>query len=406
MDNNRLIKFFLNECSPAERKEIVLWLLAPENDFVVRNWMKENLEEINNSDIKSTLDNTEIKELWLSIQQEINNGTSVESDTVSPKHSITSSIYSRQLLAKYAVAAAIILVIVSTFYFYRVNLYSTGNSSVTVLDKSKYLNDIKSPNSSISTLILEGGTKIFLDNEKGGLIATQNNISIIKDKEGQISYQGNVTDKLIYNTISVPKGSKLQKILMSDGTSVWLNAGTSITFPISFIGNERRVSMDGEVYFEVAKNRLKPFYVTHNDVTVKVLGTHFNVNAYNNEKVVKVTLLEGLVHVFKGQEKQILNPGQQVAINAEKFDLSDDVDLKKVTAWKNEQFYFNGDDIITIMKEVEMVYNVKVIFKDKINFSFVAKISRNENLSELLRVLELTDVVHFKIEGNNVIVSK
>ncbi len=404
MDNNRLKKFFLNECSPAERKQIVVWLLAPENDFVVRNWMKMNWEEINNSDIKSTLDNVEVQELWLSIQQEINQGTSNESDSVSSVHNINQSINKRQQMMKYVVAAAVVILMLGTYFFYQTN--KRTNDSNIILYKSKYKNDVKAPESNKSSIILAGGTKIFLNNITEGLVVTQNKMSVIKDRNGLISYIGTETDTLIYNTLSVPYGSKLQKILLSDGSFVWLNAGSSITFPISFIGKERKVSINGEAYFEVSKNKLKPFYVTHNDLIVKVLGTHFNVNAYSEENTVKVTLLEGSVHVYKGLEKQILTPGQQVAIKAKKFDLSNDVDLKKVTAWKDEQFYFNGDDIATIMKEVEKVYNVKVIYKDTIDFSFVAKISRHENLSELLQVLELTDVVHFKIEGNNVIVSK
>jgi len=405
MDNKRLKKFFLNECSPTERKEIVEWLLAPENDFVVRSWMKENWDNINNSDIKSTLDNSEIQELWMSIQEEISAGTINDTNSDSQIQVTNKTIYFGHRLLKYTVAAAVFLLMVGGYLFYQINKPLKNNIAV-VLSKSKYKNDVKAPESNKSTILLAGGTKIFLNNISEGLVATQNKMSVIKDKSGQISYIGNEINSLIYNTLSVPYGSKLQKVLLSDGTNVWLNAGSSITFPISFIGNERRLSINGEAYFEVSKNKMKPFFVTHNDVTVKVLGTHFNVNAYANESVVKVTLLEGSVHVFKGKEKQILIPGQQVAIKAEKFDLSNDVDLKKVTAWKNEQFYFNGDDIVTIMKEVEKVYNVKVIYKDNIDFSFVAKISRHENLSELLQVLELTDVVHFKIEGNNVIVSK
>ncbi len=404
MDNNRLKKFFLNECSLTERKDIVKWLLAPENDFVVRSWMKENWDEINNSDIKSTLDNVEIHELWLSIQQEINLVTTNESDSDSSVQNINQSINIRQRLMKYVVAAALILLMVGTYLFYQTN--KPINDRNVILNKSKYKNDVKAPETNKSSILLAGGTKIFLNNITEGLVATQNKMSVIKDKNGLISYVGTETDTLIYNTLSVPYGSKLQKILLSDGSFVWLNAGSSITFPISFIGKERKVSINGEAYFEVSKNKLKPFYVSHNDLMVKVLGTHFNVNAYSEDNIVKVTLLEGSVHVYKGQEKQILTPGQQVAIKAKKFDLSNDVDLKKVTAWKDEQFYFNGDDIATIMKEVEKVYNVKVIYKDSIDFSFVAKISRHENLSELLQVLELTDVVHFKIEGNNVIVSK
>ncbi len=406
MDNLSLKRFFQNECLPAERKQIVLWLLAPENDFVVRAWMKANWDEISHTEKSSTLDNAEIQQLWLSIQNEIGISENMEPAVATPLFANKQGNLKWKSWYKYA-AVAVVIAFSSTLYIFKSNHFSAPTTKITKSHKSNYHNDIKAPQNNTSILVLEGGAKIYLDNVKAGLVATQNKISIIKNKEGEITYQGSATDNLVHNTIMVPKGSKIQKVILSDGSAIFLNAGTSITFPIAFTGKERRVSINGEGYFEVAKNKLKPFYVTHNDVQVKVLGTHFNVTAYSDESNdVKVTLLEGSVRVSKGKQQHLLKPGQVLSINSNKVDVNNDVDTKKMIAWKDEQFYFDGDDIHSIMNQVEMVYNVKVVYEDSIQSSFVAKLSRNESLSSLLQVLELTNVVHFKIDGDIVTVSK
>ncbi len=410
MDNSRLQKFFQNACSPSERKEILQWLLDPKNDFVVRSWMKEHWDEINGLDVISSLDNTEVEQLWMSIQKVIGVELELENQSLTPILSKTPKPHLKiwQQLKTIGIAASLIFVIGIAYFIYQPKKLNNNTSAeITTNGKSFYHNDINAPKNNTSILVLEGGTKIYLDNVRAGLIATQGNVNITKNKFGEIAYQGLNTNHLIYNTITVPKGSKIQKVLLSDGSAIFLNAGTSFTFPIAFIGNERRVTINGEGYFEIAKNKSKPFYVNHNDVHVKVLGTHFNVNAYSGESnEVKVTLLEGSVEIIKGKQQRLLKPGQTLTLNDSKVDLNDGVDTSKTTAWKNEQFYFDGDDIHTIMSQVEKVYNVNVVYNDAINYSFVAKLSRNESLSTILQVLELTNVVHFKIEGNKVIVSK
>jgi ferric-dicitrate binding protein FerR (iron transport regulator) len=194
--------------------------------------------------------------------------------------------------------------------------------------------------------------------------------------------------------------------VLADGSLVWLNASSSITYPTAFVGQERRVSITGEAYFEVSENKDMPFLVEHNQLLVKVLGTHFNVNAYENEASNKVTLLSGLVDVGNGKITRRLIPGQQASISKTAFSVNENIDTDEVMAWKNGQFYFGGSDIKSIMNQIERYYDVEVEFRDDVPYRFVAKISRDVNVSAFLQKLELTNLIHFKIEGKKIIVMK
>jgi ferric-dicitrate binding protein FerR (iron transport regulator) len=204
----------------------------------------------------------------------------------------------------------------------------------------------------------------------------------------------------------LPKGSKPIRLVLADGSLVWLNAASSITYPTAFIGQERRVSITGEAYFEVSENKAMPFFVEHNQLLVKVLGTHFNVNTYENEASNKVTLLSGLVDVGNGKVNRRLLPGQQASVSTAGFSVKENTDTDEVMAWKNGQFYFGGSDIKSIMKQIERYYDVEVEFRDEVPYQFVAKISRDVNVSAFLEKLELTNLIHFKIEGKKIIVMK
>ena len=274
----------------------------------------------------------------------------------------------------------------------------------------KFKSDVAPPANTKAVLTLADGSRISLDSISNGTLAVQGKMNVVKQADGLIVYQGAAAKTIGYNTLTVPKGSKPMKLLLVDGSQVWLNVASSITYPTAFTGKERRVKINGEAYFEVAKNPGMPFYVTHQDVNVKVLGTHFNVNTYDDEKEIKITLLEGAVHVSKGNENSVLKPGQQAEVNNSSSDAGikvlNDVNEEEVMAWKNGRFYFNGADIKTIMRQIEKWYNVDVEFHSDIKYSFVANISRTKNVSELLNILQLTDLVHFEINGNKIIVIK
>lgn len=268
------------------------------------------------------------------------------------------------------------------------------------------------PGGNKAVLTLSNGTKILLDDAHKGEIAKQSNMSITKTANNQIVYaananlQGNQPAYQLENTITTPNGGQYQLVL-PDGTKVMLNAASSLTYPASFHGNERVVKLDGEAYFEVAKNKLMPFRVKSGNQTVEVLGTHFNINAYNDEANIKTTLLEGSVKVSSGTNYALIVPGQQAV--APKNGMGDivkyTVDVEKETAWKNGLFSFQNDDLRSVMRQVARWYNVSVVYADNLpHEKFTGEISRNSNLSDVFKILELNDV-RFNVEEKIVTVS-
>jgi len=304
-------------------------------------------------------------------------------------------------------AAAILILLIGSYFIFSTQQKTNTISSATA--KTLLKNDITPPASNKATLILADGKTIELDSSANGTLAVQGKINIVKQNDGLIAYTGKPGDKISYNTLTVPRGSKPMKLLLADGSEVWLNVASSVTYPTAFVGGERRVEVTGEVYFEVAKNKEMPFIVKklNDDVEVKVLGTHFNVNTYEDEQDIKITLLEGAVNVSKGNTGALLKPGEQARVSmADKISIMSNEDIEEVMAWKNGRFYFDGADIKTIMRQVEKWYNVDIAYEATIPYSFVAKISRNVNVSDLFKILELTDLVHFRIEGNKITVMK
>lgn len=307
-------------------------------------------------------------------------------------------------------AAAVIIGIslIGAVYFLFLN---KPKQEIAKAQYQKFESDIAPPANNKAVLTLADGAKINLDSRRSGALAMQGKMNVVKQADGSIAYQGPATKTIGYNTLTVPKGSKPMRLLLADGSRVWLNVASSITYPTAFAGKERRVKISGEAYFEVAKNSGMPFYVTHDNVDVKVLGTHFNVNTYDDEKEIKVTLLEGSVQVSKGNENNMLRPGQQAKVNnsasgAGSIKVANNVNIAEIMAWKDGRFYFDGADIKTIMRQIEKWYNVEVEFQSDVRYSFVANISRTKNVSELLKILQLTDLVHFEIKGNKIIVMK
>ena len=211
-------------------------------------------------------------------------------------------------------------------------------------------------------------------------------------------------DANLFNTLSTPTGGQYN-IVLADGTKVYLNAVSSIKYPTQFNGDQRIVELDGEAYFEVAKNKNKPFIVKSGDQDIEVLGTHFNVHAYDNESVVKTTLLEGSVAVNYKNQKAILKPGQQSNVS-DKFNkiTIKQVDTEAAIAWKNGRFKFDNADLKTIMRQLERWYGIKVEYRgDVSDVRFNGGTFMNKNLSEVLKVLELSNI-KFKVEGKTIIV--
>ncbi len=190
-------------------------------------------------------------------------------------------------------------------------------------------------------------------------------------------------------------------MLLADGSKVWLNAGSSLLYPVSFISDERKVSVTGEAYFEVAHNVSRPFIVNHGSMEVRVLGTHFNVNAFeDDDSNIKVTLLEGSVKIDNGNAANFLKPGQQALVSKE-IKLVNDVNLDLVMAWKNGYFQFDRASLQNVLNQVSRWYDVDVVYEGKNQpRQFVGEIQRDLNLSEMLKLLKINKV-NFKIEGKN-----
>lgn len=305
-------------------------------------------------------------------------------------------------------AAAVILVLAGVGYFsFFLNNNKKDNS--TAQHTGKPTRDVAAPKSNKAVLILANGKKIILDSTGNGTLAMQGNVSVVKKESGLIVYDG-ANNEAAYNTLTNPRGSRPLKLALSDGSVVWLNVASTITYPVSFTGNERKVQIDGEAYFEVAKNEKMPFIVQkiNSDVQVKVLGTHFNINAYEDEQQIKVTLLEGSVQVsvVSGQSS-VIKPGQQAVItNNSPLTIHNSPDLEEVVAWKDGRFYFEGADMKAIMRQLEKWYDVDIRYEADIKYSFVAKISRDVNISEILKIFESTELVHFTIENKTITIMK
>ncbi|MBO9565353.1 MAG: DUF4974 domain-containing protein [Niastella sp.] len=269
-------------------------------------------------------------------------------------------------------------------------------------------------------LTLADGTQIVLDSVGNGNLATQGNVRVTKTN-GMLSYDHAAGDAAqaetkqpVYNLLSTPRGRQF-RLVLPDGTRVWLNAMSSIRYPAAFVEDHRTVELTGEAYFEVAKDATKPFHVRvpgahtgKQELDVQALGTGFNINAYDDEPVVRTTLIEGVVKFSADGEEKIMEPGQQGIVSGRRPGIKlKVVDTEQVLAWKNGYFILDGTSIQAVMRQLARWYDVEVVYEG--NFSgddFAGQIPRTATLSQVLRMLELTDVVQFEIEGKKLIISQ
>lgn len=311
---------------------------------------------------------------------------------------------SRQRIYSYAAAA--ILILTTALYF-----GTRSTSSISQNGTADFAKTDINPGGNKALLTLADGSKIVLDDAVNGEIARQSGCLITKTTTGQLVYtiQGSQTAALkaqsLLNTIETPKGGQYQ-VNLPDGTKVWLNAASSLSFPARFSGLQRQVVLKGEAYFEVAKNKHMPFIVKSEQQKIEVLGTHFNVSAYTDEHQIKTTLAEGSVKVTltANHQEQLLKPGQQ-AIATNHIQVIP-VDIEEALAWKDGLFMFNDENLENIMKKVERWYDVEIDFQQQElrQKHFSGTVSRFGKVSQVLKTLELTGSVHFKIEGRKIIV--
>jgi len=405
MDNNYeayqyavlIVKHLRGELSAVERIKLNEWIReSSENALLLEKLQDEGM-------VKAELDflaSINTRDAWQNIMLR------------TKKVSFTHKVFT--FIQKWKYAAIILAVLSVGIILYRSPL--PGSTQVaSVIKGSKYKNDIP-PGTDKARLTLADGSVVIMDGHTSGMVKSYAGLNITSS-HGLLSYKLLSSRAGInggyYNVINTPAGCKY-KVTLPDGTMVWLNSESSLKFPIVFSGNERRVYLTGEAYFEVAKNKHKPFKVFSNNTVVRVLGTHFNVSAYRNEDAVKVTLLEGSVKVSNGKQSKMIVPGEQASI---KRDLLIDMPPAKINvattdvngsvAWKNNLFLFDSEDVESVMKEIARWYNVEIEYRDGIpQTHFSGSISRNNNISQILNMLELTGGVHFSIDGRKVTVTR
>lgn len=393
-----ITRYLEDKLLPSEREELTGLLALKENEEVAKEFLSKAWGK------SKTLDPIFSEAKSADILQRIITASKAD-DVVDLKE--------RKLSIKSAIAVAASLIIAVSFGIYFYN--SSKESLHSALNVPK---QDATPGGNNAVLTLADDTKIYLDKVDNGSLARVGNIIIKKSADGQVIYE--VSDSKAedvaygYNTISTPNGGQYN-IVLPDGSKVWLNSASSLRFPSKFTGDERSVELSGEGYFEVAKNKDKPFRVKAGEANIQVLGTHFNINAYQNEDVLSTTLLEGSVKVVNKGKSVIIKPGQQARLVKGQGGIAfSTVDINDVVAWKSGYFVFNNTDIHSIMRQLARWYNVDVEFKDSnIQETFAGRISKNKNLSEVLKVFETTGTIHFEItpadqagNGRRVIVMK
>jgi ferric-dicitrate binding protein FerR (iron transport regulator) len=258
------------------------------------------------------------------------------------------------------------------------------------------------PGGNKAILTLAGGHQLILDSAANGMLAEQGRVQVVKTREGQLEYHGEDA-AILYNTLSTPRGGQYQ-LRLPDGTQVWLDAASSISYPTFFGGKDRRVRITGQVYFEVARDKARPFQVTVNNMDVEVLGTHFNIKAYSDEASINTTLLEGSVKVSAGNSNTtVLRPGQQAQLSNQ-LKVVENANPDQVMAWKNGLFNFEGADIKTVMRELGRWYDVEIVYKGEApHRKFGGEVSRQLTLAQVLRLLQKVGI-SYTIEGKKLIV--
>ena len=389
---NLFEKYLNNSCDPEETQQLMDYFESGENPAQLKaliSYALKNREERyeNNSAIVNVLEKVD-KDLFDQIQQ---------TTTHAPegKHKKLS------VWIQIAAVAAVLTIIFSGIYFF-------NNQSAKLPAVAKVAPQDVQPGEYGATLTMANGKKINLGNASKGEISRESGIVISKTEDGRLAYasDGNVSDPDALNTLSTARGETYQ-VRLPDGSLVYLNAASSITYSAALMQNGKRlVKLNGEAYFEVAKDKLHPFIVETNKQTVEVLGTHFNISSYADDETEKTTLLEGSVKVSATGNTKILKPGQQAKLYGGKIQVSEtDTDL--AVAWKNNEFVVESEHLENIMKMVERWYNVEVVYLgEKTNQRFSGKVSRFDKLSKVLEIVEYTGEAHFKVKGRTVYVSR
>jgi ferric-dicitrate binding protein FerR (iron transport regulator) len=309
----------------------------------------------------------------------------------------------RTIWKRVAVAASVLLLVGLSGYFLFFNKKQERSQEMV---QAKLPVDIGAPKTNRAMITLANGQRIYLDSAANGSLTVQGTVRLLKLEDGKIAYEatGAAQGETGYNTLFNPRGSRVVDMALSDNSHVWLNAGSSVTYPVAFTGNERKVTIEGEAYFEVTHDALKPFIVSKGKAAVKVLGTRFNMNAYDDEADIRITLLQGLVQVTNYQYAAAVKPGEQAIVKADNIDVKGSVDLEQVMSWKEGYFRMKGTDLAALMRQVARWYDVQVEYENGVPAaSFGGLINRDVSLPDMLKALEQYGI-YSRIDNGKVIV--
>lgn len=401
-------KLVKNECTEKEA-DLLLKLLSDRSyDGMFRQLAEEQLQQT-----EQGVNPNEVSEESLNLKLEAILNSGLPAKKINKKNV-------RHLYKWYAAATMLLFLAIGAYVFKKnkpANLVANNHPQKITFGGNK------------AVLTLSNGQKINLQDAANGAIAAQSNFTITKTKEGLVVYQANASGEggsaasaaPLYNTITTPDGGQYE-VVLPDGSKVWLNAASSIKFPAQFAADKRLVELTGEAYFEVTKvfiplkkaNKFEkmPFVVLSGRQQIEVLGTRFNVNDYREESSVKTTLLEGSVKVNTlsddGQQTSpssaMLRPGQQANLDRGNIKVSA-ADTASATAWKNGFFQFDNEDIYVVMRKIARWYNIDVDYRgDMRGKVFSGVISKYSNVTEVLKMLQLTGSVSFAIKERKITV--
>jgi len=377
MDNKQeqelIDKYLAGLCTPQEKETVESWYLSYAKDKV------DNLDQPDEADYIAAE-----KEIWNSIVRQNN-----------PR---------KLFLWPYIAAASIFLFLTIGVFFI---LHKQPAQQIVKNQKQEII-----PGTNKATLTLANGQKIILTRGLNGKLAQQGCTLVQVNSSGSIAYtalaaNNSLVSQVQFNTLSTVRGEQSPyPLVLADGTKVWLNAESSITFPTSFSGKERVVKITGEAYFEVVHDALHPFKVKVRDQTIEDLGTQFNINAYLDEPTMKTTLINGKVKISAGSQVAVLKPGFQAAVSPSGSSIIvQAADLDQVMAWKNGNFEFEGTPLKDIMRQISRWYDVDISYMGTIeDTEFGGSISRSKNINEILSMLEMTKSVRFKLDGRRILV--
>ncbi|MDN3655156.1 FecR domain-containing protein [Ferruginibacter paludis] len=386
-----LFKVYFNETATAqERDELTELLLQRENDAEVQSLITETWRSFETPGQQFTKEQSE--DMFANIL--------AKGKAAAPviNHNKNYFFITRRVAA----AAVIFVAVLGTWFLIK---SKPGPQPIVQVQKNSMPKKAITPGGDKAMLTLADGSTIILDTTHQGELTKQGTTKVVRLNTATLAYNAGAASNpdVVYNTLATPVGGQYQLIL-PDGSKVWLNASSSIHFPTIFKGKERKVSVTGEAYFEVAKNAAMPFKITVKNMEVEVLGTHFDIMAYDDENSVNTTLLEGSVKVSEGAAVKMLVPGQQSLVDKTGAIKIEAADVEEVMAWKNGWFQFNSADIQTVMRQISRWYNVDVAYEGKIPAGhFTGVVSRNNDISQVLKIMQ-DGGVRFKIEGRKLIV--